>query len=343
MGFRIRKQIKILPGIKLTVTPHGVSTTLGPKGFSLNVHSKGRVTGTVDLPGSGVHYVKTTSVKRIRAKMRGGSAAAPVAASDPAPAPEPGFFSPAWEKKLFRALADKRYDRIAGIGGRYDDARPSAVVLDSILVAHPGGDMARVRDNLAWLRSAGRRVEDDSFIATYAAGGEVSVHIAAGVDVALPLSQEILDLLLVEAYQVHGQVEEAIDVAEGLEPTTIAAVSLAELYIEAGRFDDVIDVTNALVNEDEAATFLLVQRAAALRETGLLEAALEALREALRPRSRPAELRLAAYLERAQVYLAQGKKGMARKDLERVIAADAGVPGVRDLLDSLTPEPAPAD
>lgn len=340
MGFRIRKQIKILPGIKLTVTPHGVSTTLGPKGFSLNVHSKGRVTGTVDLPGSGVHYVRTTSVKRIRAKMRGPEVAPATSAPS---APEPGFFSPSWEKKLFRALAEKRYDRIAGIGERYDDARPSAVVLDSILIAHPGGDMARVRDNLAWLRAAGRRVEDDEFIATYAAGGEVSVHIATGVDVSLPLSQEILDLLLVEAYQVSGQVDEAIDVAEGLEPTTIAAVSLAELYIETGRFDDVIDVTNALVNEDEASTFLLVQRAAALRQTGLLEAALEALREALRPRSRPAELRLAAYLERAQVYLAQGKKGMARKDLERVIAADASVPGVRDLLDSLTPEPAPAD
>ncbi|MET8521841.1 DUF4236 domain-containing protein [Nocardioides sp. NPDC004968] len=341
MGFRIRKQIKILPGIKLTVTPHGVSTTLGPKGFSLNVHSKRRVTGTVDLPGSGVHYVKTTSVKRIRAKMRGGSEAAP-AVSSPA-APEPGFFSPAWEKKLFRALAEKRYDRIAGIGERYDDARPSAVVLDSILVAHPGGDMARVRDDLSWLRSVGRKVEDDAFIATYAAGGEVSVHIAAGVDVALPLSQEILDLLLVEALQAGGDLDRAIDVAEGLEPTTIAAVSLAELYIDAGRFDDVIEVTNALVNEDEASTFLMVQRAAALRQTGLLEAALEALREALQPRSRPAELRLAAYLERAQVYVAQGKKGMARKDLERVIAADASIPGVRDLLDSLTPEPAPAD
>lgn len=342
MGFRIRKQIKILPGIKLTVTPHGVSTTLGPKGFSLNVHSKGRVTGTVDLPGSGVHYVKTTSVKRIRAKMRGAEAA-PAVSSSSAASPEPGFFSPAWEKKLFRALADKRYDRIAGIGERYDDARPSAVVLDAILVAHPGGDMARVRDNLVWLRSAGRRVEDDAFIATYATGGEVSVHIAAGVDVTLPLSQEILDLLLVEALQAGGELDKAIDVAEGLEPTTIAAVSLAELYIDAGRFEDVIDVTNALVNEDEASTFLLVQRAAALRQTGLLDAALEALREALRPRSRPVELRLAAYLERAQVYLAQGKKGMARKDLERVIAADAGIPGVRDLLDSLTPEPAPVD
>jgi hypothetical protein len=41
--------------------------------------------------------------------------------------------------------------------------------------------------------------------------------------------------------------------------------------------------------------------------------------------------------ERAQNYLAQGKKGMARKDLERILAEDSGYEGVRAQLAELTP------
>jgi Tfp pilus assembly protein PilF len=34
-------------------------------------------------------------------------------------------------------------------------------------------------------------------------------------------------------------------------------------------------------------------------------------------------------MERAANYLVQGKKGMARKDLERILAEDSGYEGVR--------------
>ncbi|MBO0842144.1 MAG: DUF4236 domain-containing protein [Nocardioides sp.] len=342
MGFRVRKSFKIFPGVRMTVTPNGFSTTLGVGPAHVNVHSSGRVTGTMDLPGSGVSYTKQTSLKKLRTKVRGGAPAprkAPAVDAQQA-RPEPGLFAPRWEKRLFAALAEKRYDRIAAIGERYDDARPSTAVLVSVLVAHPAGDMATVLEQLSWLRSTGRTVADDEFIQKYVDHGELSVHVATGVDATLPLGPEILDLLLVEAYQDCGRLEDAIALAEDLEPSTLAAVSLAELYIIAGRFADVIDLSNGLVNEDEAATYLLVQRAAALREQGLLDASIETIREALRPRSRPAELRNAAYLERARTYIAQDKPGMARKDLERVLAADARIPGVRELLDSLAPAPA---
>ena len=344
MGFRVRKTFKIFPGVRMTVTPHGFSTTVGVGPAKMNVHSSGRVTGTLDLPGSGVSYSKQTSIKKIKAKVRGDSAAparkAAAVAAVPEPAqpavPEPGFWAPRWEKQLFAALAEKRYDRIAAIGERYDDARPTTAVLVSVLVAHPAGDMATVLDQLAWLRSTGRTVADDEFIARYVDQGELTVHVATGVDATLPLGPDILDLLLVEAYQDCDRLEEAVELAESLEPSTLAAVSLAELYMLSGRFADVIDISNGLVNEDEAATYLLIQRAAALREQGLLDAAIETLREALRPRSRPAALRNAAYLERGRTYLAQNKPGLARKDLERVLAADARIPGVRELLHSIT-------
>jgi Tfp pilus assembly protein PilF len=69
---------------------------------------------------------------------------------------------------------------------------------------------------------------------------------------------------------------------------------------------------------------------------GYHDAAHEALKEALRSRSRAAPIRHLALHERAQNYLAQGKKAMARKDLERILAEDSTYHGVREQLAELS-------
>ena len=51
-----------------------------------------------------------------------------------------------------------------------------------------------------------------------------------------------------------------------------------------------------------------------------------AQRSALGPRSRPAELRRLALVERGETFLAEGKKAMARKDFERVRRAAPTTP-----------------
>jgi hypothetical protein len=56
MGFRFRKTIKILPGIKLNLSKSGVSTSIGVKGATVNV-KKGRATKTtLGIPGTGISY-----------------------------------------------------------------------------------------------------------------------------------------------------------------------------------------------------------------------------------------------------------------------------------------------
>lgn len=58
MGFRFRKSIKILPGIKLNVTHKGISSaSIGRAGASVNIGKKGTRT-TVGLPGTGLSYSK---------------------------------------------------------------------------------------------------------------------------------------------------------------------------------------------------------------------------------------------------------------------------------------------
>jgi Tfp pilus assembly protein PilF len=64
-------------------------------------------------------------------------------------------------------------------------------------------------------------------------------------------------------------------------------------------------------------------RGRAFRLKGFHDAAHQALKEGMRSRSRAAPIRRHALAELAQNYLAQGKRGMARKDLERILAEDS--------------------
>jgi Tfp pilus assembly protein PilF len=71
------------------------------------------------------------------------------------------------------------------------------------------------------------------------------------------------------------------------------------------------------------------------QRAGFHDAAHEAFRQGLRSRSRDAAIRHLALSERAANYVAQGKNGMARKDLERILAEDSTFEGVRERLADL--------
>jgi tetratricopeptide (TPR) repeat protein len=176
----------------------------------------------------------------------------------------------------------------------------------------------------------------ERFVTTYLRT-RMELTIAEGVDAELPISRDAVGLALAELKQDHDDLAGAIDVVERLEPTTYAAVSLAELYAASRRWDDVIELTEGVKNEDDASALLCVFRGEAFREQGFHDAAHEAFKEALRSRSRGAPIRHLALAERAQNYLAQGKKSQARKDLERILADDSTYEGVREQLAELTP------
>jgi tetratricopeptide (TPR) repeat protein len=168
--------------------------------------------------------------------------------------------------------------------------------------------------------------------------GYAQINIADGVTADLPLNRDAVGLALAEIYQLEGELEKAADTVEQLEPSTYCAVSLAELYAQMKRFDEVVELTEKVANEDDASALLLVFRGVALREQGFLDAAHESFKAALKSRSRDAAIRHHALLERATNFLAQGKKGMARKDLERILAEDSNFEGVRERLAELAGE-----
>jgi hypothetical protein len=55
MGFRFRRSVKILPGVRLNFGKRGVSTSIGVRGAHVTFGKTGTRT-TVGLPGSGLSY-----------------------------------------------------------------------------------------------------------------------------------------------------------------------------------------------------------------------------------------------------------------------------------------------
>jgi hypothetical protein len=55
MGFRFRRSIRLLPGVRLNFSRSGVSTSLGVRGASVTVGRRG-VRANVGLPGTGISY-----------------------------------------------------------------------------------------------------------------------------------------------------------------------------------------------------------------------------------------------------------------------------------------------
>lgn len=337
MGFSARKSFKVLPGVRMTVSRRGVSTSVGGKGLRVTRTASGRVTRTVSLPGTGISH--TSSVGGARrgggSKSSGGAAARrpPAEVTQPAAAarpPIPGLMAPKWEKELYKATVGRQAHLLPQLATSYPQQAPLIATLDGLSAFFEGrtGDALRAWQ-WAWPQSL--IVESDPFVRRYLVGTEFEVEVAAGVTATLPLTRDSVGLALAELHQEAGQLPLAIQVVESLDPSVIAAVSLAELYLEAGHHHEVIALTDGISNTDDPTALLLVVRAA-LSGVGQHGAAREALKAALASRSRAAAIRHQAYIVRASTYWAEGKKALSRKDLERVLAEDSTYPGLQDAL-----------
>lgn len=71
MAFRFRKSIKIAKGVRLNVSKKGVGVSVGTRGARYSVHSSGRRTKSVGLPGTGLSYVETSTSKKKKKTHKG--------------------------------------------------------------------------------------------------------------------------------------------------------------------------------------------------------------------------------------------------------------------------------
>ncbi len=245
---------------------------------------------------------------------------------------KPGVRAPRWEKELHKLVLAGRLDQLALFGLTYPEVASLVTSLDA-LIAFATVDTARALP-LVWRAwGSGEQLEREPFVRKYLGSSTVTIALGAGVSASLPLSRDAVGLALVELERAEGDLDEAIRVAEALDPSAVAAVPLADLYMEARRWRDVVNLTDAVTNVDDATALLLTWRGSALRQLGLVSPARDALKEALKSRTRDAIIQRRAMVERARCSIDEGKTDEARRDLVRVKTKDPTHPGIQELLD----------
>ncbi len=73
MGLQFRKRIKICKGVNLNISKTGVGVSVGTKGARYSMHSSGRRTATVGLPGTGLYYTKNLSNSKKKTATKKGA------------------------------------------------------------------------------------------------------------------------------------------------------------------------------------------------------------------------------------------------------------------------------
>jgi tetratricopeptide (TPR) repeat protein len=341
MGFRMRKSFSVIPGVRVNLSGKSVGVTVGGKYVRRTVNSRTGSHTSFSLPGTGLSY--TTAAHHTVAKpaalaprVRLPRSAAPALPVAPAQFVRPGMLAPRGEKELFEALEKGRYADLEGIASRHPELRHTCMVIDAFKRPDTPPTHRAVRAMFEELWASGYDPSADPFVHKYAPASHCTIDLAPGIAVTLPLSRTSIALVLAEFRQEDADLAEAAELVEALEPSAVAAVSLAELYGLLERWNAVVDLTDNITERDDLSTFLLIQRGAALRELHHYDAAREALKAALARRSQPVELRHHALLERGLTYAAEGKRALARKDFEKILAEDGKFPGLSEALAALS-------
>jgi len=348
MGIRFRRSVKIAPGVRLSVTKTGLGVSAGVRGARYSVHSSGRRTTTVGIPGTGISSV-STSYGGSRSRSAGRPAPAPQPATitrDQAAAalPKAGLFASTGEKRFRDGL-------VAYLSG---DKAAAAQAFEAALAAEPKALSAHLLTALslnddADLPTVVRHLEavvtsaqpwPDKFLAKFLANATevgIDVKITELISARVPLNHVGASLLLAEAYQLSNRLEEAIGLVQQLHEANpgdpAIRLSLADLLLADSDFEGVVEIAAGVANKDDFTVALIHMKAAALVALGHTTAAVDAFKDALAKTARRDEelLRTVRY-DRALTFAQQGQRAKAKADFERLYTAD---PHFRDVAERL--------
>ncbi|MCL4877099.1 MAG: tetratricopeptide repeat protein [Anaerolineae bacterium] len=317
MGFRFRKSIKILPGVRINLSKSGPSLSLGGGGATFNVGGRGTRL-TLGIPGTGIYY---TTQKSLSKKDKWVEKDRKL---------DLGFFD-----KMTLSDAEKAFVEGVRALSEGEEAlnklRESASLPDGAFFA---GFVAlhqnQLEEALNFMLEA-RKNQDEL--------GKLFEKYGLNADLSLPITEEIaahvrpdakgVALVLAEIYQALGQEQEALNTLQFLYEQSpddvMVRLSIAELLLpnvgETETCQRILKLAEGIENETEIHTALLLYRAMALRGLGMVDVAKEALTAALRrKKDRSKELLLALRYELALCYESLGKVDAARKELQGIYA-----------------------
>lgn len=338
MGTRFRKSLGLGKGARITVGKRGVSGSVGIPGFRMSVHSSGRVTRTVGVPGTGLYSVS---------RVGGGRTASGRAVQTGAASyqlPKPGMFAGKAEKRYYEGVVAmvQRNDTAAVqafIEAAGDPTVPSAHLLAAVVAARSGAENAVVRPHLEAALASDEPMPDHLQM-KYLLPLSLSVRITSQIASEFPIDPVGGALMLAEVYQADGRLEEAIGLVQRLAEIApdnpVIRLSLCDLLLEDGDYEGVLEASAGAVNDGDLGVATLHLRGAALFGLGQPGAAAEAFTAALaKTAGRDAALQTIIRLDRGIAYEGAGNARKARTDYERVVATDPANADARERLAAL--------
>ena len=330
MAYRFWRRVKIAPGLTLNLSKTGASLSMGPRGAKVTVGSRGK-RATVGIPGTGLFYTEKLSGGKRHSRERSSSREMEDATRTSEERLTFSFFKRLVTPSDERALIDGCRQLVLGDEeGALEHLRESIHLADGACLA---GFLALKKERL---EEAARSLEMAA-VRPHRLGRTLD-HYGVSISLSLPITDEVVAPLqtdlgsvllgLVEVYQRQKQWDKAIECLKRLrrlEPEDVVVkLSLAELLLDAKRNDKkvcqrVVKLAEGIENETQIHTAILLQKARALHQLGLLDAARETLTTALRrKKGRPEELLRSLRYERALVYEEAGRSKRARSEFEKI-------------------------
>ena len=230
---------------------------------------------------------------------------------------EPGFMASKGEKAVHAAIVSgdpSEMLRVAGQQLKYAAAANTVAGLLALETTRSWGI-----ELLRGVIDQGADIDADHFIRKYLPEAGLSVVIAEGLMVRLPLSRNSIILLLAELYQADENADEALRVLDTAEPTTHIRLSKTELLYLQERFGEVVAVTEGVVNDDDVTALLLAYRGRALVGLDRYDDAVSVFARVLEYANRAASVKALALVGRGMVHQARGELILAENDFTQAL------------------------
>jgi tetratricopeptide (TPR) repeat protein len=337
MSLRFRQYLKILPGLKLIVSKRGLGLNLGVRGAHVTVNTQGQFTRSIGIPGTGLSDVKRTSLrKRKKKSSKEFEEVKEYENQIPKPQPKntPSIFASKNEKLFFEALTAHEIFLYKNLFSIPELELVSKSIAVQLAIQTDDG----MKESIHWFEEIWKNKSDlanNKLFKKYVSQIIVVIPVAPGILFQTYLNIQALGLLYIEVLQQAKNFRRAKQIAEELTADQISAISLSEIEVQLGEYDEVLSLTENIDNVDDSTAILLVFRAIALREKKLFDASKEVLKESLKSKKRNPDILHKALFERAKTHIAEGNKAKAKSDLEKIIANDSDYPGVNELLKAL--------
>ncbi|MEO8571774.1 MAG: DUF4236 domain-containing protein [Chloroflexota bacterium] len=349
MSVRFRRSIKLAPGVKVNLTKTGLGLTLGPRGAHYSVHSSGRRTRSIGLPGTGFYYQSRVGGSQSRAGTASGIADARVAgAAVPRTVleaiPHPGLFASGTEKAYHAGLLAYLSGDEASTASSFEavlsaDPTVASAHVFAGFAANAQGDIPRAIGHLEGVVAGTYHLPDrleTKYLINVGLLISLVVRITEAVSASVPMSAIGAALGLAELYQSSGRLSEAIGLVHQIHtavPDPIVRLSLSDLLFADGDYTGVVEASTGVVNGSDVDLETLHLRAAAFGALGDDTAAMDAFRAALgKSVGRDPALLTAIRYDRALAYARLGQTAKAKADLERVYAADPSFEDAKERL-----------